>query len=177
MQSEPTPTLDSIDSKIFSDCEPVYHPLFSSPQADIVLGSKSNSVIEPIVYAAEKYDMPGPLSIVCALSMAPHFLSDPLRLYSMACRYTWSEEARSASTLSLSLPISTPPNTSPLSTPSPHGLPLGDGIVNAGSVTWREAKACWDARCGGQECKRVLYDEAETVRVVRECIEPLPKCI
>ncbi|KDQ53648.1 hypothetical protein JAAARDRAFT_197440 [Jaapia argillacea MUCL 33604] len=55
--------------------------------------------------------------------------------------------------------------------------PLWDEILNAGLETWREAKACWDARCGGQECKRVLYDKAETVRVVRECIEQLPKCI
>ncbi|KDQ49166.1 hypothetical protein JAAARDRAFT_43071 [Jaapia argillacea MUCL 33604] len=297
--SAPTPTTDSLDSEIFSECEPVYHPLFSSPEADIVLGSKSNTlfrvhsftlkstsgwfrtmfslpqhpsspsssetkiildettetltsllllisglplppltsydVIEPIVYAAEKYDMPGPLSIIRALCMTPPFLSDPLRLYSMACRYSWSEEARSASTLSLSLNLHSPEHLPTLHTLSTSALlslftlhrtrreslrtrlnqppfvsdtgpascsacgraisyatwrelkyvmilemdcrPLGDGILNAGLETWREAKACWDARCGGQECKRVLYDKAETVRVVRECIEQLPKCI
>ncbi|EMD32083.1 hypothetical protein CERSUDRAFT_119067 [Gelatoporia subvermispora B] len=65
-------------------------------------------VIEPILDAAEKYDMPGPLSIIRALVMTPALLGDPLRLYAMACRYGWHEEARTASQCTLSLNLHAP---------------------------------------------------------------------
>jgi hypothetical protein len=66
--------------------------------------------VEPILYAAEKYDMPGPHSIIRALAHTPPFLDEPLRLFAAACRYDWPEEARLASTLSLSLDLSEPPH-------------------------------------------------------------------
>ncbi|KDQ53645.1 hypothetical protein JAAARDRAFT_39325 [Jaapia argillacea MUCL 33604] len=166
----------------------------------------SYDVIEPIVCAAEKYYMPGPLSIIRTLCMTPSFLSDPLHLYSIAYRYAWSEEACSASTLSLSLNLHSPEYLPTLHTLSTSALlalftlhrtrryatwkelkyvmilemdcrSLGDGILNAGLEAWREAKGCWDARSGGQEYKSVLYDKAESVRVVRGCIEQMLKCI
>jgi len=68
----------------------------------------SYEIIEPIMYAAEKYDMPGPMSIVRALVMTPPFLADPLRLYAMACRYGWNEEARTASRHTLVLNLHAP---------------------------------------------------------------------
>ena len=81
----------------------------------------SYEVIEPLLYAAEKYDMPGPLSIVRALVMTPPLLKDPLRLYIMACRYGWVDVARLAATKTLTLNIFSPalrPTLNKLTTPS-----------------------------------------------------------
>jgi len=64
--------------------------------------------IEPILDAAEKYDMPGPLSVIRALVMTPALLGDPLRLYAIACRYGWHEEARAASQCTLVLDLHAP---------------------------------------------------------------------
>ncbi|KAI0028879.1 hypothetical protein K488DRAFT_89317 [Vararia minispora EC-137] len=64
--------------------------------------------VEPILYAAEKYDMPGPHSIIRALAHTPPFLNEPLRLFAAACRYDWPDEARLASTLSLALDLADP---------------------------------------------------------------------
>jgi len=64
--------------------------------------------VEPILYAAEKYDMPGPHSIVRALAHTPAFLDEPLRLFAAACRYDWPEEARLAATMSLALDLADP---------------------------------------------------------------------
>ncbi|KAI0633329.1 hypothetical protein C8Q77DRAFT_1114350 [Trametes polyzona] len=68
----------------------------------------SYDVIEPILHAAEKYDMPGPMSIVRALVMTPPLLSDPLRLYAIACRYGWQDEAMMASRYTLTLNLHAP---------------------------------------------------------------------
>ncbi|KAI0273958.1 hypothetical protein BGY98DRAFT_997698 [Russula aff. rugulosa BPL654] len=59
--------------------------------------------VEPVLYAAEKYDMPGPASIMRALLRAPTFTDAPLRLYAAACHFGWAEDARTASTRSLTL--------------------------------------------------------------------------
>jgi hypothetical protein len=55
--------------------------------------------------------------------------------------------------------------------------PLGDTIINSGLLDWPEARACWDAKCPNPTCERVLYDRAETLRVIKDCIEGLPQCI
>ncbi len=68
----------------------------------------SFEIIEPVLYAAEKYDMPGPLSIVRALLMTAPLQSDPLRLYMISCRYGWEHEARQASTQTLTLNLHSP---------------------------------------------------------------------
>lgn len=61
--------------------------------------------IEPLLFAAEKYDMPGPPSIVRAMVTTPALLSEPLRLFVLACRYGWDDviQLSSAHTLSLNL--------------------------------------------------------------------------
>jgi hypothetical protein len=59
--------------------------------------------VEPVLYAAEKYDMPGPASIMRALLRAPTFTDAPLRLYAAACHFGWAEDARTASTRTLTL--------------------------------------------------------------------------
>jgi hypothetical protein len=65
----------------------------------------SYDVIELVLYAAEKYDMPGPPSIVHAMATTPALLSDPLRLFVLACRYGWDDiiQLSAAKTLSLNL--------------------------------------------------------------------------
>ncbi|KAI0661185.1 hypothetical protein C8Q70DRAFT_1052292 [Cubamyces menziesii] len=68
----------------------------------------SYDIIEPILHAAEKYDMPGPMSIVRALVMTPPLLAEPLRLYAIACRYGWQDEAMLASRYTLTLNLHAP---------------------------------------------------------------------
>lgn len=64
--------------------------------------------VEPVLYAAEKYDMPGPASILRALLRTPTFVDAPLRLYAAACHFGWGEDARAASTRSLTLNLFDP---------------------------------------------------------------------
>lgn len=64
--------------------------------------------VEPVLYAAEKYDMPGPASIVRALLRTPAFADAPLRLYAAACHFGWADDARAASTRSLVLDLHVP---------------------------------------------------------------------
>lgn len=61
--------------------------------------------LESILQAAEKYDMAGPFSMVRSAITSPLLPPDPLRMYAIAARYEWEEEAKIASTLSLALPI------------------------------------------------------------------------
>lgn len=193
----------------------------------------SYDLVEPLLFAAEKYDMVGPPSIVRALAMTPPLLADPLRLFVLACRHGWDAEAQLASTSTLafnlhsaehrrtlqkltSIPLlslldlhrrrrealrsrlNEPPFVSDGTdaTCSHCGQvvayhtwrelkyvivlemdvrPLGDTICDKGLLTWPEAQACWDARCAS--CQRVLYDKKETLRVIKECIDQLPKTI
>lgn len=59
--------------------------------------------LEDVLYAAQKYDMPGPASTVRAIT--PLFLDQPLRLYALAARHDWEEEAKFASRHTLNLSI------------------------------------------------------------------------
>ena len=68
----------------------------------------SYDTIEPILHAAEKYDMPGPMSVVRALLSTPSLLSDPLQLYAITCRYGWQDEAMMASRATLTLNLHSP---------------------------------------------------------------------
>lgn len=52
--------------------------------------------------------------------------------------------------------------------------PLGD-TIDTGLSDWPEAQACWLAQC--LKCSRFLYDKGETTRVIRECIDKLPRTI
>ena len=52
--------------------------------------------VEPVLYTAEKYDMPGPASIVRALLRTPTLVNAPLRLYCMPRRATLAGRRMSA---------------------------------------------------------------------------------
>lgn len=60
-------------------------------------------MVDSLLYAAEKYDMPGPISIIRMSVMTPSLLNQPLRLYAVASRYGWEEEAKFASSETLTL--------------------------------------------------------------------------
>ncbi len=55
--------------------------------------------------------------------------------------------------------------------------PQGDTILDPGMSSWPEALASWKACCGNAGCSRLLYDKIETIRVIRNCIDALPKTI
>jgi len=190
--------------------------------------------VDALLYAAEKYDMPGPMSIIRVLVMTPPLLDNPLRLYAVACRFGWEAEAQYASTETLTLDVHAEPHRAELQILSTAALlklfqlhrdrrealrtrlddppfvgggtavciacgwqidyhtwrelkykiilemdvrPLGDTVVGSGLLEWHEAKACWSAKCPNPDCDRVLYDKGETLRVIRECVEGLRKCI
>jgi len=65
-------------------------------------------VIDTLLFAAEKYDMPGPMSILRLLVMTPPLLNQPFRLYTVACRYGWETEAKFASTQTLTYNLHDP---------------------------------------------------------------------
>jgi BTB/POZ domain len=64
--------------------------------------------VEPVLYAAEKYEMMGPSSIIRALLRTPTFADSPLRMYAAACHFGWTEDAQTASTGSLTLNLHDP---------------------------------------------------------------------
>ncbi|KAK0461031.1 uncharacterized protein EV420DRAFT_1529838 [Desarmillaria tabescens] len=190
--------------------------------------------LDSLLDAVEKYDTPGPLSIVRLLVMTPALTVQPFRLYGIACRFGWEAEAKHASTQTLQYNLYDPairPLLQRLSTDSLlnlmqlhrsrreglrqrlndppfvagstatcvscHSLidyhtwrelkykiilemdkrPLGDTVIETGLLDWPEAVACWTAKCPESSCHRSLYDKVETLRVIRDCVEKLPKSI
>ncbi|KAF4598420.1 BTB domain-containing protein [Pleurotus pulmonarius] len=198
------------------------------PQVD------SYDMIDALLFAAEKYDIPAVMSIVRIMVMTPTLLSEPFRLYIVACRFGWDHEAKLASTQTLSYNLldkemrpllqrlsanalldllelhrtrreglrqrlNEPPFVAggTASCSSCNGLidyhtwrelkykiilemdarPLGDTVLEHGLLSWPEAHACWSAKCPNKDCDRFLYDKAETIRVISDCIKSLPKSI
>ncbi|KAJ4000625.1 hypothetical protein F5050DRAFT_1797132 [Lentinula boryana] len=194
----------------------------------------SYDTIDPLLDAIEKYDTPGPLSVVRLLVMTPPLLGQPFRLYAIACRFGWDTEAQYASTQTLSYDLYDKEIRKYLSRLSSAALlrlfdlhrlrreglrqrlndppfvsgglatcnncnavidyhtwrelkykiilemdvrPLGDTILEQGLSGWPEALSCWQAKCVQTGCSRALYDKVETLRVIRECIETLPRSI
>ncbi|KAI6032760.1 hypothetical protein F5J12DRAFT_796243 [Pisolithus orientalis] len=193
----------------------------------------SYDTVDAVLYASEKYDMPGPASLVRIAVLTPPLADQPLRLYASSSRFGWIEESRVASERTLALDLWSEENWKMLrkvdgpaaldllklhrsrregvrkrleehpfvsgSTaalcarcrrPTDHHTwrelkykiimemdhrPLGDTVLNVGLQEWPEAMACWEARCPHDACASVIYDKTETVRLIRDCIESLPK--
>lgn len=72
--------------------------------------------LERVLGLAEKWDTPGPLTIIRAAITAPLFLTHPLRLYAIATHFEWEEVAQVAAAASLSLCIFDPVHADALST-------------------------------------------------------------
>lgn len=79
-----------------------------------ILRPDSYDTVDSLLYAAEKYDMPGPASIIRHLVMTPPLTDEPLRLYAIACRYGWEEEAKIASEGTLQYDLHAPEHRSSL---------------------------------------------------------------
>ena len=62
-------------------------------------------LLESVIYAAEKYDMPGPMSTLRLCLLSPSLSDDPIRLYAIARKHNWLEVAKILSTRTLSLNI------------------------------------------------------------------------
>src|SRR5260221_4105370 len=62
-------------------------------------------LLESVIYAAEKYDMPGPMSTLRLCLLSPSIPDDPIRLYAIARKHNWLEVAKILSTRTLSLNI------------------------------------------------------------------------
>ncbi|KAF9233503.1 hypothetical protein BU15DRAFT_53772 [Melanogaster broomeanus] len=250
--SLPRPSPPNTDSDSPSDRKPTLSPTTSSPETihldedsstlELLLRMISGLPIQPlssydiidaILFAAEKYDMAGPTSLVRIAVLTPPLADQPLRLYAAAARCGWTEEAKVASQRTLALNLWEDENLEKLAKVDVRpaldllklhrarreGLrkrldehpfvcgsvvalcsqcrrlidhqawrelkyrvimemdirPLGDTVLNIGLTEWPEAKASWDAKCPNPDCSVVLYDKADTIRLIRECIENLPK--
>lgn len=193
----------------------------------------SFDTVDALLYASEKYDTPGPMSLVRIAVLTPPLAEQPLRLYAAASRCGWTEEAKVASERTLSMDLWQDEswemlakidvrsalallklhrsrreglrkkldehpfvNATPQSYCSrcrrladhhawrelKHRVfaemdvrPLGDTILDVGLSEWTEAKACWEAKCPHTDCAIVQYDKNESMRLIKECIESLPK--
>jgi len=72
--------------------------------------------ISGLLFAAEKYEIPGVTAFLRTAIMGPRFLEDPLRVYALSCRYGWDAEAELTSRLTLSLDLSEQKHRSTLDT-------------------------------------------------------------
>lgn len=66
---------------------------------------KSLDELEDLLTAAEKYDMPGPRMIIHGHIITSPAPEETLRLYAIAARFEWEEQAKLASKHTLSIPI------------------------------------------------------------------------
>jgi len=206
--------------------EPLLRMACGLPYSDIT----SLDLLESVIYAAEKYDMPGPMSTLRLCLLSPSLPDNPIRLYAIARKHDWLEVAKILSTRTLSLNIWDSVFQPALKTASADALldlfmlhrsrkdglkemlnnppfvsgdtsnciqcnaiidyttwrelkyrilleiderPKGDTILDPGISIWPEAIACWKAACGNTGCNRLLYDKAQTIRVIRNCIDNL----
>lgn len=62
--------------------------------------------LQDVLYTAEKYEMVGPISIIRLAIVKPAFLDKyPVRVYGIACKMGWIEEAKLASTKTLAIDL------------------------------------------------------------------------
>ncbi|KAF5378098.1 hypothetical protein D9615_007501 [Tricholomella constricta] len=61
--------------------------------------------IEAVASLAEKWNAPGPISVIRSAITAPHLLLESIRLYAIATHFGWEEEAKLASTFTLTLSL------------------------------------------------------------------------
>lgn len=193
----------------------------------------SFDTVDALLFASEKYEMPGPTSLVRIAVLTPPLADQPLRLYAAASRCGWADEAKVASQRTLAMDLWQDENwemlakvdvRSALALMKLHRLrreslrkkldehpfvnaspvsycsrcrrqtdhhawrelkhrvvaemdsrSLGDTILDVGLVEWPEAKACWEAKCPYADCAIVQYDKTESMRLIKECIDSLPK--
>ena len=82
----------------------------------------TGDVVEPLLHAAEAYEMPGPMSIVRLAVTSSPLADDPLRMYAICSRYEWEEEMRFFSNRSLTYNLHDPTHFDILQRLSGHSL-------------------------------------------------------
>ncbi|KAG2130701.1 hypothetical protein DEU56DRAFT_740536 [Suillus clintonianus] len=182
--------------------------------------------LEHVLHAAEKYDMPGPISTIRSAITAPRFMEDPLRVYAIAARYQWEEALQPAAEGCFAIAIHHQQYIPILKRiPSDdllrlidlrrerrdaflhaidHEVQFTSGnnadkcscsrstdhrgwyalklavymemdkkpiVRNLDDQNWEVANKCWSYRC---QCAKVVYDQVETMKRIRPCIERLP---
>lgn len=78
--------------------------LLSVAHGQDVPSLNSISEVETVIHAAEKYDMPGVLNYV-RQGLLRFVRQEPVRVYALACRWGWIEEAKTASSHTLGLDL------------------------------------------------------------------------
>ncbi|KAF7369873.1 hypothetical protein MSAN_00616400 [Mycena sanguinolenta] len=174
---------------------------------------------EAILGLAERWDAPGAAARVRDAITGPVFLAEPLRMYVVAVRAGWKDEARIASrgTLVLSLYdevhdellrrlptqdlmallglhrrrrdtldglLKTNVNMAAVSWEYRARIfaemdirALGDTVTGSAVDEWREALACWSAKCAGAGCGKAIYDRDTILPEIKACIDQLPDTV
>lgn len=81
--------------------EPLLRMVCGLPFPDIT----SLGLLEKVIFAAEKYDMQGAMSILRLCMVSPLLQEDSIRMYAIARRHGWEEIAKCYSTKTLTLNI------------------------------------------------------------------------
>ncbi|KAF7355946.1 hypothetical protein MVEN_00923800 [Mycena venus] len=55
--------------------------------------------------------------------------------------------------------------------------PMGDTVIGSAVDEWREALACWSAKCTGPECGKLIYDKDVILPEIKACIDKLPDTV
>ncbi|KAF8193899.1 hypothetical protein K438DRAFT_1919183 [Mycena galopus ATCC 62051] len=189
---------------------------------------------EAILGLAERWDAPGAAARVRDAITGPVFLAEPLRLYVVAVRAGWADEARVASRGTLVLGLYDEVHTELLRRLPTRDLmallglhrrrrdtldsllrtdvnaaavsgacgacglqgdnylwreyrariftemdtrALGDTVIGSAVDEWREALACWSAKCKGAECGKAIYDRDAILPQIKACIDRLPDTV
>jgi hypothetical protein len=99
-QGEGTAPLE--DTIAIDEGEDVAERLFKMISGLSLATWESLDIVERVLLAAEKYDMPGAISTIRFGITRPMFLAHPFWLYAIAARFEWMEEAKMGSKLTLS---------------------------------------------------------------------------
>ncbi|KAJ7181239.1 hypothetical protein C8R46DRAFT_1187395 [Mycena filopes] len=194
---------------------------------------------EALLALADRWSAPALATHVRSALTTPPFLAEPLRMYALAARAGWHDEARLASSRTLALRLYDDDAHDALlrRMPTPDLLALlalhrrrrdalnrmlsgedaegvkpaavsgccaacglqadnyvwreyrarifvemdtralGDTILGSAVDEWREAHACWGAKCAGAECGTALYERETILPQIKACIDKLPKTV
>lgn len=55
--------------------------------------------------------------------------------------------------------------------------PIGDTLLDTKMCDWKVAQTCWAATCSNPKCRATLYSKAETLEIIRACVNSLSSTI
>ncbi|KAG2343460.1 hypothetical protein BDR05DRAFT_975988 [Suillus weaverae] len=156
--------------------------------------------IEDVLHAAEKYDTPGPISIIRSAITSPRFMLDPLRVYAIAARsqeyipvlkriptddllrlIDLRRERRDAFIHAIDNEVHFTSGCSRDKYHHPwYALKLSvymemderPIVRNMNDLDWEVAKKCWSHKY--TYCGRLVYNQIATMECIRPCVDKLP---